>query len=71
MTSKPLAEALDEAFEQCRDMDASLNERFQALADAVRTLSPSLAEAVDSSTPRTTRSRKSTEYARAIDRWPP
>jgi hypothetical protein len=47
MTSKPLAEALEEAFEHCRDMDASLNERLQALADAVRTLSPSFAEAVD------------------------
>lgn len=47
MTSKPLAEALDEAFQRCRDMDASLNERLQALADAVRTLSPSFAEAVD------------------------
>ena len=47
MTSKPLAEALEEAFEHCRDMDASLNTRLQALADAVRTLSPSFAEAVD------------------------
>jgi peroxiredoxin len=47
MTSKPLAEALEEAFEHCRDMDASLNERLQELADAVRTLSPTFAEAVD------------------------
>jgi peroxiredoxin len=47
MTPKPLAEALEEAFEHCRDMDASLNERLQALADAVRTLSPTFAEAVD------------------------
>jgi peroxiredoxin len=47
MTSKPLAEALEEAFRHCRDMDASLNERLQALADAVRTLSTPFAEAVD------------------------
>lgn len=47
MTSKPLAEALEGAFRRCRDMDASLNERLQALADAVRTLSPPFAEAVD------------------------
>ena len=47
MTSKPLAEALEEAFEHCRDMDASLNGRLQALADAARMLSPSFAEAVD------------------------
>ena len=38
MTPKPLAEAVEEAFQHCRDMDASLNERLQALADAVRTL---------------------------------
>jgi peroxiredoxin len=47
MTAKPLAEALEEAFQHCRDLDASLNERLQALADAVRTLSPTFAEAVD------------------------
>ena len=47
MTSRPLAEALEEALEHCRDMDASLNTRLRALADAVRTLSPSFAEAVD------------------------
>src|SRR6266511_1019735 len=47
MTSQPLAEALEEAFQHCRDMDASLRERLEALADAVRTLSPSFAETVD------------------------
>jgi hypothetical protein len=47
ITLKPLAEALEEAFQHCRDMDASLNERLQALADAVRTLSPTFATAVD------------------------
>ena len=33
--SKSLAEDLDEAFERCRDMDASLSERLQALAQTV------------------------------------
>jgi peroxiredoxin len=47
MTSKPLAEALEEAFRHCRDMDASLSERLGSLARAVRTLSPSFADAVD------------------------
>jgi peroxiredoxin len=47
MTSKPLVEALEEAFQHCRDMDGSLNERLQALAEAVRALSPPFAEAVD------------------------
>ena len=47
MTSKPLGEALEDAFRQCRDMDASLNERLKAFADAVRRLSPPFADAVD------------------------
>ena len=47
MTSKPLAEALEEAFRHCRDMDASLSERLGSLARAVRTLSPPFADAVD------------------------
>jgi peroxiredoxin len=47
MTSKPLAEALEEAFIQSRDMDASLAERLQAFADAVRRLGPHFQAAVD------------------------
>ena len=47
VTSKPLAKALEEALEECRAMDASLNERLKAMADAVRSLSPAFAEAVD------------------------
>jgi peroxiredoxin len=47
MASKQLAEALEEAFHHCCDMDASLNERLQTLADGVRTLSPTFADAVE------------------------
>lgn len=47
MTSRPLAESLEEAFRQCRDMDASLGERLNNFAKAVRTLRPSFADAVD------------------------
>ena len=47
MSSKPLAEALEEAFIQSRDMDASLAERLQAFADAVRRLGPHFQDAVD------------------------
>jgi len=47
MTSKPLAEALEEAFQQCCDMDASLSERLDSLAESVRTISPPFADAVD------------------------
>jgi peroxiredoxin len=47
MTSKTLAEALEDAFVQSRDMDASLAERLQAFADAVRRLGPHFQDAVD------------------------
>ena len=47
MTPKPLSEALEDAFQHCRDMDASPNERLDGLAQAVRTLSPPFADAVD------------------------
>ena len=47
MTSKSFAEILDEAFEQCSRMDASLNQRLQAFADTVRKINPTFAEGVD------------------------
>lgn len=47
MNSKPLSVLLEEAFVQCRDMDASLSERLQAFADAVRRLGPHFQDAVD------------------------
>jgi peroxiredoxin len=47
MSETPLAEALEESFRRCRELDASLNERLGSFADSVRTLSPSFAEAVD------------------------
>jgi peroxiredoxin len=47
MNSKPLSVLLEEAFVQCRDMDASLAERLQAFADAVKRLGPNFQDAVD------------------------
>ena len=47
MNSKSLSELLEEAFVQCRDMDASLAERLQAFADAVRRFGPQFQTAVD------------------------
>ena len=47
MTSKPLSEALEEAFIQSCNMDASLAERLQAFADAVKRLGPHFQDAVD------------------------
>ena len=47
MTANSLSDALDEAYVQARDMDASLAERLQAFADAVRKLGPHFQEAVD------------------------
>jgi peroxiredoxin len=47
MNSKPLSVLLEEAFVECRDMDASLADRLQAFAEAVRRLGPNFQEAVD------------------------
>jgi peroxiredoxin len=47
MTPNQLAIALEGAFQHAREMDASLNERLTFIADAVRSLSASFAEAVD------------------------
>ena len=47
MNSKPLSELLEEAFVKCRDMDASLAERLQAFAEAVRDLGPIFQTSVD------------------------
>jgi len=47
MTAKSLSDALHEAYLRARDMDASLGERLQAFADAVRHLGPHFQEAVD------------------------
>ena len=41
------ATPLDEVFEQCRDMDASLAERLSIFADAVRAQVPAFSAAVD------------------------
>ena len=41
------ATPLDETFEQCRDMDASLTERLSIFADAVRAQAPAFTAAVD------------------------
>jgi peroxiredoxin len=47
MTSQTLSQALEAAFIDARDMDASLAERLQAFADAVRRLGPHFQDAVD------------------------
>src|SRR5262245_42384363 len=47
MNAKPLSQLLEEAFIQCRDMDASLAERLRAFADAVRRFGPHFQDAVD------------------------
>jgi peroxiredoxin len=47
MSPKELADALEAAFRHARDMDAPLGERLKFIADAVRSLSASFAEAVD------------------------
>lgn len=46
MTAIP-AQSLEQAFQQCCEMDASLNERLATFARTVRTLQPSFYQAVD------------------------
>jgi peroxiredoxin len=47
MTAGTFAEILNEAFEHCCSLDASLGERLQAFADTVRELNPPFADGVD------------------------
>ena len=71
MTSKPLAEALEEAFQNCRDMEASLNERLDLFADSVRALSPTFADAVDRLVDRLQKSGAGESAPRVGDPMPP
>jgi len=47
MTARPLSELLEEAFVECRDMDASLADRLQAFAEAVRAMGEVFQDSVD------------------------
>ncbi len=47
MTERPLSELLEKAFVECRDMDASLGDRLQAFADAVRGMGEDFQTSVD------------------------
>lgn len=47
MAAQSFAEVLDASTRRCREMDAPLAQRLQALADDVRSLNPKFAESVD------------------------
>jgi peroxiredoxin len=47
MTAKPLSQLLEDAFVRSRDMDASLADRLQAFADAVRSMGAVFQDSVD------------------------
>src|SRR3712207_6439583 len=47
MTATSLVQSIQEAFQRARDMDASLNEKLKAFADAGRAINPRFAEAWD------------------------
>lgn len=47
MSGNPLAVRLEEAFQEARDMDASLGQKLVHVADAVRVLSDEFADGVD------------------------
>ena len=42
-----LADAVRDAFVECREMDASLGDRLDAFADSLRRINPAFAGAVD------------------------
>jgi peroxiredoxin len=71
MTPKELAEALEEAFQHARDMDAPLGERLKFIADAVRSLNESFAEAVDRLVIRLRQSGAGASAPRVGDPMPP
>jgi peroxiredoxin len=71
MTTKPMAEALQDAFVECRDMDAALSERLATFADAVRRLNPSFQDAVDRLIARLTKSQVGQSAPAPGDPMPP
>jgi peroxiredoxin len=71
MMSAPLPEAIEEAFRRCRDMDASLDERLESFAKAVRTLSPAFADAVDRLVARLQKSGAGRNAPQVGDSMPP
>ena len=70
MTSSPL-NALREAFVQCRDLDASLDERLSAYSQAVRNFIPTYANAVDDLVRRLTQSGAGSNAPRPGEPMPP
>jgi len=71
MNSKPLSVLLEEAFVQCRDMEASLAEKLQAFADAVRRLGPNFQEAVDKLVARLKEHEVGKDAPKPGDKMPP
>ena len=69
--SRPLTEALEEAFRHCRDMEASLAERLDSFAQAVRTLSPPFADGVDRLVTRLQQSGAGQNAPHVGERMPP
>jgi len=71
MAGTIVADALDEALRQCRDMDASVNERLACYAQAVHRLTPGFAAAVDRLVQRLTQSGAGTAAPMPGDPMPP
>ena len=71
MTTNPLAEELERDFQIARDMDVSLRERLEYVADRVRALSPPFAETVDRLVARLKQSGAGTAAPAPGDPMPP
>jgi peroxiredoxin len=71
MTSLPDFQTIEEAFLYCRDMDASLAERLDAFAAALRRMRPAFQDAVDHLIERLRQSRAGESAPKAGDPMPP
>jgi peroxiredoxin len=71
MTNMTDTRILPDLFEQCRDMDGSLNERLAAFAEELRKGYPSFAEAVDRLVDRLAKSGAGRRAPRPGDSMPP
>ena len=69
--AETMAHALDDALRQCRDMDASINERLACYAQAVQRLTPKFAAAVERMVDRLARAGAGEAAPKPGDPMPP
>ena len=70
MAAGPIVEQIEETVARCRAMDGSLNERLTVVANAVRSLNPQFADAIDQLISRLRRGGAGAEAPRLGDPMP-